>query len=112
MVVFSGNMADVKQTLSQQFRIEGKYFKKALETVNRLYDIRQKDFAPIPLINPEEIAFSQEYSKMFKIEDYTKNHIQTRFELPVSADTKQAVIKIDFIITLSDKICMIIQYNP
>ena len=44
--------------------------------------------------------------------DYTKNHIQTRFELPVSADTKQAVVEIDFLITLTEKICMIIQYNP
>ena len=44
--------------------------------------------------------------------DYTKNDIKTRVELPVSADTKKAVVEIDFLITQSDKICMIIQYSP
>jgi len=44
--------------------------------------------------------------------DYTKNDIKSRFEIPVSADTKKAVVKIDFLIKLSDEICMIMQYNP
>ena len=44
--------------------------------------------------------------------DYTKSDIKSRFELSVSADTKKAIVKIDFAITLSDKICMIIKYNP
>jgi len=44
--------------------------------------------------------------------DYTKNDIKSSFELPVSAGANKAVVKIDFLVTLSDKICMIIKYNP
>ena len=44
--------------------------------------------------------------------DYTKNDIKSRFEIPVSTDTKKATVKIDFTITLSDKICMIMKYSP
>lgn len=44
--------------------------------------------------------------------DYTKNDIKSRYELSVSADAKKAVVKIDFLITLSGKICMIIKYSP
>ena len=44
--------------------------------------------------------------------DYTKNDIKSRFEIHVSADTKKATVKIDFTITLSDKICMIMKYSP
>jgi hypothetical protein len=43
---------------------------------------------------------------------YNKNEIKSSFELPVSADANKAVVKIDFLITLSDKICMIIKYSP
>jgi len=43
---------------------------------------------------------------------YTKNDIKPRFELSVSADIKKGVVEIDFLITLSDKICMIIKYSP
>ena len=44
--------------------------------------------------------------------DYTKNDIKSRYEIPVSADTKKAMVKIDFTITLSNKICMIMKYSP
>jgi hypothetical protein len=43
---------------------------------------------------------------------YTKNDIKSRFELPVSAGANKAVVKIDFLITLSGKVCMIIKYSP
>ncbi len=43
---------------------------------------------------------------------YTKNEIKSSFELPVSAGGNKAVVKIDFLVTLSDKICMIIKYSP
>ena len=43
---------------------------------------------------------------------YNKNEIKSRYELPVSAGAKKAIMKIDFLITLSDKICMIIKYSP
>ncbi len=44
--------------------------------------------------------------------DYSKNDIKSRYEIPVSADTKKAMVKIDFTITLSNKICMIMKYSP
>ena len=44
--------------------------------------------------------------------DYTKNDIKSGFELPVSAGANKAVVKIDFLVTLSDKFCMIIKYGP
>jgi hypothetical protein len=57
--------------------------------------------------------YRQKLAKILvQTKDYSKNDIKSRFELPVSADTKKAVVKIDFLITLSDKICMIIQYSP
>ncbi len=43
---------------------------------------------------------------------YNKNEIKSRLELPVSAGANKAVVKIDFLVTLSDKICMIIKYSP
>ena len=43
---------------------------------------------------------------------YNKNEIESRCELPVSAGANKAVVKIDFLVTLSDKICMIIKYSP
>ena len=43
---------------------------------------------------------------------YNKNEIKSSLELPVSAGANKAVVKIDFLITLSDKICMVIKYSP
>jgi hypothetical protein len=44
--------------------------------------------------------------------NYNKNQIQSRYELCVSAGANKAVVTVDFLITLSDKICMIIKYSP
>lgn len=44
--------------------------------------------------------------------DYTKNDIKSRFEIPVSADAKKAIVKVDFVINLTDRICMIMKYSP
>jgi Type I restriction enzyme R protein N terminus (HSDR_N) len=43
---------------------------------------------------------------------YTKNDIELRYGLCVSAGANKAVVTVDFLITLSDKICMIIKYSP
>ena len=43
---------------------------------------------------------------------YLKNQIQPRFELRVAAENKQAVLKIDFVVHLSERICMILKYGP
>ena len=43
---------------------------------------------------------------------YKKNEIKAGHELPVIAGDNRAIVKIDFLITLSDKICMIIKYSP
>lgn len=57
--------------------------------------------------------YRQKLAKLLvQIKDYTKNDIKSRFEIPVSADAKKAVVKVDFVIILSDKICMIMKYSP
>ena len=43
---------------------------------------------------------------------YQKNEIKTNYKLPVNVRDKSASINIDFIVTLSNKICMIIKYGP
>jgi hypothetical protein len=43
---------------------------------------------------------------------YQKNDIQPRKDLLVQAGENRAVIKIDFLINLSGKICMIIKFGP
>ena len=43
---------------------------------------------------------------------YLKNQIQPRFELRIAAENKQAILKIDFVVNLSERICMIIKYGP
>lgn len=43
---------------------------------------------------------------------YLKKDIEARRQLPVKAGDKTATLKIDYMISLSDKICMILKYGP
>ncbi len=43
---------------------------------------------------------------------YIKNDIEPRKSLLVQAGDKRAIVKIDFLINLSDRLCMIIKYGP
>ena len=43
---------------------------------------------------------------------YLKTDIEARKELLVKADAKKAILKIDFIVTLAGKPCMIVKYGP
>ena len=43
---------------------------------------------------------------------YLKSDIEPRKSLLVQAGDKRAIIKIDFLINLSDRLCMIIKYGP
>ena len=43
---------------------------------------------------------------------YQKNDIEPRKDLLVQAGKKRAVIKIDFLINLSGKVCMILKFGP
>ena len=43
---------------------------------------------------------------------YLKNQIQPRFELRIAAENKQAILKIDFVVHLFERICMILKYGP
>jgi len=43
---------------------------------------------------------------------YFKKEITPRFDLLIKADENRAVIKVDFLVTLKDKICMLIKYGP
>ena len=43
---------------------------------------------------------------------YHKNDIKLRCDLNIKASNKSAIIKVDFKVTLSGKVCMIIKYAP
>lgn len=43
---------------------------------------------------------------------YSGKEITPRFDLIAKANHKRAVIKIDFLITLENRVCMIIKYSP
>ena len=43
---------------------------------------------------------------------YLKADIEPRKELPVKADAKKAILKIDFVISLTGKVCMVVKYGP
>ena len=43
---------------------------------------------------------------------YHKKEIEPRCELIVKAENKKAIVRIDFEVTLSGRICMIIKYGP
>ena len=43
---------------------------------------------------------------------YLKNEIEPRFELEVAAGDCKAIVKVDFVVRLSGKVCMIIKYGP
>mgnify|MGYP002749994555 CR=1 FL=1 len=43
---------------------------------------------------------------------YLKKEIEPRCELIVKAENKKAIVKIDFKVTISGRICMIIKYGP
>ncbi len=44
--------------------------------------------------------------------EYLKSEIQPRFAILAQAGKNRAVVKIDFVIYLSKKVCMIIKYSP
>lgn len=43
---------------------------------------------------------------------YLKTDIEPRKELLVKADAKKAILKIDFVVTLAGKACMLVKYGP
>jgi hypothetical protein len=43
---------------------------------------------------------------------FFKEEIKPRHDLMVKAGNKTAVVKVDFVVTLSGKVCMIIKYGP
>ena len=43
---------------------------------------------------------------------YLKTDIEPRKPLTVRADEKKAILKIDFVITLAGKVCMVVKYGP
>ena len=49
---------------------------------------------------------------LVKHKNYEKEEIETGYQLTVQADKNRAVVPIDFVIRLVDKICMIIKYGP
>ena len=49
---------------------------------------------------------------LVKRKRYLKDDIETRRDLLVQAGENRAIIKIDFLVNLSGKICMIVKYGP
>jgi hypothetical protein len=43
---------------------------------------------------------------------YLKADIEPRKELLIEVDAKKAILKIDFVITLADRVCMVVKYGP
>jgi len=44
--------------------------------------------------------------------EFDKNDIRPRFELLTQANNKRAIARIDFLVTLAGKICMLVKYGP
>ncbi len=43
---------------------------------------------------------------------YLKREVQPRFELLVKAGDKKAIIRVDYVVEISKRVCMIIKYGP
>ncbi len=57
--------------------------------------------------------YRQKLARLLVLEKgYAKKEIESHVELHVKADNKQAIVWVDFIITLSLKVGMIIKYGP
>jgi hypothetical protein len=66
---------------------------------------------PIPDTHDER--YRQNLSRLLvRHKQYNKEELDTGYQLTVQADKNRAIIPIDFVITLADKICMIIKYGP
>lgn len=49
---------------------------------------------------------------LVKNKGYLKNEIKSSHELLVRAGNKSAIVKVDFVVTLYGRVCMIIKYGP
>ena len=49
---------------------------------------------------------------LVKQKGYLKADIEPRRELLVEVDAKKAILKIDFVVTLEDRVCMVVKYSP
>ena len=73
----------------------------------------------IDIITGETIAdthderYRQKIAKILVADKgYHKNEIKPRCDLNIKASNKRAIIKVDFKVTLSGKVCMIVKYAP
>ena len=67
------------------------------ETLDDTHDERYRQKLAYLLVNEKE---------------YQKSELLPRFEILARAGENKALVKIDFVITLFEKICMIVKYNP
>jgi hypothetical protein len=66
-----------------------------------------------PLADTHDERYRQKIARLLIAEKgYLKQDIEPRRELMVQAGEKRAVIRIDFLIKLADRVCMIIRYGP
>jgi len=65
------------------------------------------------IIDTHDERYRQKLAKILVTDkEYHKNEIKPRCDLNIKASNKSAVIKVDFKVTLSGKVCMIIKYAP
>ena len=66
---------------------------------------------PIPDTHDER--YRQNIARLLvNVKLYNKTDIKPRHELLVKAGEKKAIIRVDFLITMENRICMIIKYGP
>ena len=65
------------------------------------------------IIDTHDERYRQKIARLLiKLKGYQKNDIKPRQDLLVQAGENRAVIKIDFLINLDDKVCMIVKFGP
>ena len=66
-----------------------------------------------PIKDTHDERYRQNIARLLVNEKlYNKPDIKPRHELLVKAGEKKAIIRVDFLITLGNRICMIIKYGP
>ena len=66
-----------------------------------------------PLEETHDERYRQKIARLLvKHKGYDKTDIKPRCELIATAGEKRAIVKIDFSVSLSGKICMIVKYGP
>lgn len=65
------------------------------------------------IVDTHDERYRQKLARLLVIEKgYGKQEIQSQWELPLSVDSKRAIVRVDFAVTLDAKVGMIVKYGP